>query len=242
MELRSGISVDARGRFWKDFLFDNGFATEFTDIASTYQYKWTDIIPDLYTAKFGRQNQHFATRLPPFASELYLRQLVALAWSQSKPSTLANKIRESLRADGFPLSDHEQEKGDDKPMSDKEYSLQGGYPEDQDGLRKEIAHWAKIQREDVWPGSPRDSAIRNRLEQLRHLDILSRGQEHEARSREEGATTESTRSIDLFISHQQQRHGNCRAANRAAQIGASWASPESHPLYLCRRLQADRGQ
>jgi hypothetical protein len=94
-----------RGQFWKNTLFDSGLPTAFIDIAASYQYKWTDIVPDLYTGKFCSQNQHFATLLPPYISDLYLRKLVAFALTGCKDTVICGKIRESLRKDGVTSSE-----------------------------------------------------------------------------------------------------------------------------------------
>ncbi len=90
--------------FWKRTLFRAGFAPAFTEVAASYDFRWTDIIPALYIRKFGNRNQHFANLLPPFATESYLNQLVAFAVSQSADSPIGDKLRESLQADGSPIS------------------------------------------------------------------------------------------------------------------------------------------
>jgi diguanylate cyclase (GGDEF)-like protein len=88
----------------RGLFFDAGFATAFTDIAATCQFNWTDIIPHLYTGKFGNQNQHFATLIPPSIGELYLRKLVLFALEQTNGTPDGELIRVSLQADGFPIT------------------------------------------------------------------------------------------------------------------------------------------
>jgi hypothetical protein len=44
-------------KFWKRKLFDAGFPQQFIDIVATYQFDWAEIIPDLYSGKFGPRNQ-----------------------------------------------------------------------------------------------------------------------------------------------------------------------------------------
>jgi diguanylate cyclase (GGDEF)-like protein len=90
--------------FWKKALFDAGFPTAFTDTALTYQFNWTDIISHLYTGKFGNQNQHFAVVIPPSIGESYLKKLVVFALERSIGTPAGDLIRESLQADGFPIS------------------------------------------------------------------------------------------------------------------------------------------
>lgn len=97
-----------RQEFWKKTLFDAGLAPAFIDVAATYQFNWTDIIPHLHTGKFGAQNQTFATRIPPNVGELYLNRLVAFALEQSKDTLMEGGIRESLQDDGFAISSESQ--------------------------------------------------------------------------------------------------------------------------------------
>jgi hypothetical protein len=91
-------------RFWKDKLFDFGFPPRVIDIAATYDFRWGDIIPDLFLGKFGPQNQHFSDALSASSCEHTLRQLLALALRQGHDQTSINRLRESLRRDGFDLS------------------------------------------------------------------------------------------------------------------------------------------
>ncbi len=91
-------------KFWKDTLFDFNFAPAVIDIASSYQYRWSDIIPDLYRGRFGEQNSHFSNALPPYFCEETLKRLSALAIHRNKNNPLTNKLRESLASDGFDLA------------------------------------------------------------------------------------------------------------------------------------------
>lgn len=92
-------------QFWKQELFDFGFAPVFIDLAvSAYSVNWTEIIFDLFTGKFGDKNSYFARALPPSMAEAALKRLVALVLAQNKNSTLIEKLRKSLAADGFDIS------------------------------------------------------------------------------------------------------------------------------------------
>jgi len=88
-------------KFWKDALFDFGFPPKVIDIAATYDFRWGDIIRDLFSRKFGEQNLAFAYSLPGYASEETLRRLLALALEHNKGTHFADKLREALASDGF---------------------------------------------------------------------------------------------------------------------------------------------
>jgi TIR domain len=100
-------------QFWKQRLFDFGFPQVFIDTASSsYSFNWTEIIPELFTGRFGDKNSHFGRLLPAYFSELAIKKLVALALAQSKNSSLVNKLRRSLEADGFDISTESLENSD----------------------------------------------------------------------------------------------------------------------------------
>ncbi len=88
-------------KFWKDALFDFGFPTLLIDIAATYNFRWGDIIPDLFVGKFGRKNEYFSNSLPPYFCERTLKQLLAFALHCNKGTPIANELLESLALDGF---------------------------------------------------------------------------------------------------------------------------------------------
>jgi len=91
-------------QFWKQKLFDFGFAPNFIDLAmSAYSFNWTDIILDLFSGKFGDKNSYFGSVLPPYFSEAALKKLVALVLAQSKDSGLIKRLRKSLAADGLDI-------------------------------------------------------------------------------------------------------------------------------------------
>jgi diguanylate cyclase (GGDEF)-like protein len=94
--------------FWKQTLFDAGFPTAFIDVAQTYSFNWTDIIPDLYTGKFGPRNQTFAHVVPPGIGEQCLKKLVHFALTASAQTPAGQQLRESLEGDGFALNVTEQ--------------------------------------------------------------------------------------------------------------------------------------
>jgi diguanylate cyclase (GGDEF)-like protein len=94
--------------FWKQTLFDAGFSTQFIDVAQSYSFNWTDIIPDLYTGKFGPRNQTFAHSVTPGIGEQFLKKLVHFALTTSAQTPAGQQLRESLEGDGFALNVTEQ--------------------------------------------------------------------------------------------------------------------------------------
>lgn len=98
------LSFIERYDFWKRTLFDAGFPQAFIDVAKSYDFLWTDIIPALYTAKFAEQNVHFSTLVPPVLCEQFLKQLVRFAVESSSDSSCGEHLRESLEEDGFVLN------------------------------------------------------------------------------------------------------------------------------------------
>lgn len=102
MESAAGVITPSdRRTFWKNELFDFGFAPAVVDVAITYQFLWSDIIPDLFLGKFGTQNEHFSNALPDYVCEQTLRRLIALALASSKNTLLANQLRDALKSDGL---------------------------------------------------------------------------------------------------------------------------------------------
>jgi diguanylate cyclase (GGDEF)-like protein len=103
MESGDIISPKDRKTFWKNELFDFAFPPAVIDAAITYQFRWGDIIPDLFLGKFGGQNEHFSNALPPYVSEQTLNSLLGLALHRNRGTAAASELRESLRRDGFDL-------------------------------------------------------------------------------------------------------------------------------------------
>src|SRR5713101_480451 len=97
------ITPYERKKFWKDVLFDFGFAPKIIDIAATYDFRWGDIIRDLFSRKFGGQNSVYALSLPDYACDDTLKRLLALALDHNKGTELADELREALASDGFDL-------------------------------------------------------------------------------------------------------------------------------------------
>src|SRR6267154_1467899 len=91
-------------RFWKDNLFDFGFAPAIIDIASSYDFQWGEILPDLFVGHFGRQNSHFSNALSPFFCEQTLKRLLAFGLYYSRDLRLGDELRASLAKDGFDLT------------------------------------------------------------------------------------------------------------------------------------------
>src|SRR6266403_3913888 len=79
MEPAYAVALPDRKKFWKNQLFDFGFPPRVIEMAVSYEFRWGDIISDLFVGKFGLQNQHFADALPPYFCEQTLKRLLALA-------------------------------------------------------------------------------------------------------------------------------------------------------------------
>jgi TIR domain len=90
-----------RRTFWRDELFDFGFAVAVIDLAATYKFDWGAIIPDLYLAKFKSQSETAPAPLPSMFCEQTLHKLIALALHRNKNSALAHQLRDALRTDGL---------------------------------------------------------------------------------------------------------------------------------------------
>jgi len=97
MEPAHAVASPDRKQFWKDLLFDFGFPPRVIEIAVGYEFRWGDIISDLFTGKFGPQNQHFADALPPYFYEQTLKRLLALALHEGTDSVLIEQLAESLK-------------------------------------------------------------------------------------------------------------------------------------------------
>lgn len=90
-------------RFWKDTLFDFGFAPTVIEVAASYGFEWGDIISDLFVGRFGRQNSYFSNAASPSLCEQTLKRLAALGLFHSRGTALGDKFRQSLSEDGFDL-------------------------------------------------------------------------------------------------------------------------------------------
>jgi hypothetical protein len=104
---------------------------------------------------------------------------------------------------------------------DQEYILQGKLPQDIGSVRREIDHWSKIQREEVQPGSLRDGGIRDRLDQLRHLENRFLQTDTQTIGGHSGIIS----SITVFISHSS---GDVEIAKALIELLRD-AIPELHP-------------
>jgi diguanylate cyclase (GGDEF)-like protein len=93
------VTAFERIKFWKEKLFDAGFSQSFIEIAKSYQFEWTDIIPALNTAKFGEQNVHFGTLIPPTLCEEFLARLVKFAVSENNDTPLGERLRTAIETD-----------------------------------------------------------------------------------------------------------------------------------------------
>jgi hypothetical protein len=83
--------------FWKRKLFDAGFPQQFIDIVATYQFDWVEIIPDLYSGKFGLRNQNANAYADPFGiGKEFLNKLVRFAVSVSAKTSIAQQLTQSL--------------------------------------------------------------------------------------------------------------------------------------------------
>lgn len=101
MEPESLLPTDTI-EFWRDELFDAGFAPTFIDIAFTYNFHWSQIIPDLFLGSFGGQNPHFSDLISPDFCEQNLKRLFWFVLSvYDKESPLAVQLSDALIRDGF---------------------------------------------------------------------------------------------------------------------------------------------
>jgi hypothetical protein len=65
MEPDDIITVFEKKDFWRQKRFDADVPIAFIEIAKRYDFRWTDIIPDLHTGKFGERNIPSAALIPP---------------------------------------------------------------------------------------------------------------------------------------------------------------------------------
>ena len=102
MEPECVLPTDTIEKFWRVELFDAGFAPAFVDIAFTYNFQWSQIIPDLFVGRFGSQNPHFSDAISLDFCEQNLKRLFWFVLSvYDKESPLAVQISDALIRDGF---------------------------------------------------------------------------------------------------------------------------------------------
>jgi len=102
MEPESLSSPDTIEKFWRDELYNAGFAPTFIDISVNYGFHWSQIVPDLFVGKFGGQNPHFSDAIPPDFCGQNLKRLFWFVLSvYDKESPLAVQLGEALVRDGF---------------------------------------------------------------------------------------------------------------------------------------------
>jgi diguanylate cyclase (GGDEF)-like protein len=85
-------------------LFDAGFDTKFIGIASRYEFRWDRIIPDLLAGNFGDHNSYFSMPLLPSDSMSALFRLLEFALDAKNDVPSADKLHESLVADGINMA------------------------------------------------------------------------------------------------------------------------------------------
>jgi diguanylate cyclase (GGDEF)-like protein len=102
MEPESLATPDTIEKFWRDELYDAGFAQTFIDIAVTYGFHWSQIVSDLFVDRFGGHNPHFSDAISPDFCGQNLKRLFWFVLSvYDKESPLAVQLREALVRDGF---------------------------------------------------------------------------------------------------------------------------------------------
>ena len=99
--LRSTFAIT---KFWRDELFDAGFDPTFIDIATSYHFGWSKIIPDLLVGRFGGQNSYASNALPQHECEEALVALSAFALKAYWNSALGVILRQALISDGINLT------------------------------------------------------------------------------------------------------------------------------------------
>jgi len=93
-----------KNQFWEQRLFDSEFPSEFIKIASTYEFHWTKIIPDLKAGTFRVQRVYGSVPMPRKLCDLALSLLAILAVNATKNSALREKLVQALEREGLILS------------------------------------------------------------------------------------------------------------------------------------------
>jgi diguanylate cyclase (GGDEF)-like protein len=102
MEPKSLSSPDTIEKFWRDELYNAGFAPTFIDIAATYGFHWDQIVADLFEGRLGGQSPHFCDAISPDFCGQNLKRLFWFVLSvYDKESPLAVQLGEALVRDGF---------------------------------------------------------------------------------------------------------------------------------------------
>lgn len=110
MEPSYAIALSDRKKFWKDQLFDFGFAPRIIEIAVSYEFRWGDIISDLFVGRFGLQNQHSSDVLPSYFCDQTIMRLLALSLHEGKDPILLKQLDASLKRDGVEVAWTESER------------------------------------------------------------------------------------------------------------------------------------
>src|ERR1700733_6486640 len=86
-----------RKHFWSNELFEFGIAQAVLDIAATYRFEWSRLLPDLFLARFTNQDDVFLLPLPEMICEQFLRQLMAYALLKNKSSPFDSDLRRLVK-------------------------------------------------------------------------------------------------------------------------------------------------
>jgi diguanylate cyclase (GGDEF)-like protein len=89
-------------KFWQDALLEAGFAPKIIGMATSYNFQWSSIVPDLFIGKFHDKDYFSAPPLPDFSEQTLLR-LLAFAIDANKNIPLGEQLRQSLISDGFSI-------------------------------------------------------------------------------------------------------------------------------------------
>jgi len=103
MEPPELVTLFEKKKFWKDTLFDFGFSPTVIEMARSNNFKWSNIIPDLFTRNFRDYNLRFSDALSPHFCGETLGKLLALAIDQNRGKSVTKELQRSLRSDGFGL-------------------------------------------------------------------------------------------------------------------------------------------
>jgi diguanylate cyclase (GGDEF)-like protein len=103
MEPPELVALFEKKKFWKDTLFDFGFSPAVIEMAQSYGFKWSSIIPDLFTGNFRDYNSRFSNALSPHLCGETVGSLLALAIDHNRGKSVTKELQRSLRSDGFGL-------------------------------------------------------------------------------------------------------------------------------------------
>jgi diguanylate cyclase (GGDEF)-like protein len=106
MEPESIITPYERKKFWKDTLFDFGFApATIQTLSHVYNFEWGEIIPALYTLTFPFDRNPFVGRRDSEMCQDILKQLLAFAVHHYREKRQAEKLIDALALDGFEVGE-----------------------------------------------------------------------------------------------------------------------------------------